>query len=470
MTLITMIPILAMAGTTMVPSGTPPAGAGFKLPPSLSRTLDNGVRIHVMEFRGLPLVNCNVIVSAGAAHDPKGKEGLADLTATLLRKGTTSRSAMEIASEIDLLGATMEAVADPDATQIKTEFLARDTEAALSLLIDVLAHPAFSAEELERLRGEKIGALQAVRDDPATLAGRRFLELLYGKHPYGHAVTGWEATVGAIAREDVLDFYGRNYVPARMIVVAVGDFEAPAMLARLESLFSALPAGSGGGASGGNAPLAEPVAPAARAIYLVDKPESTQSQIRIGGIGINRRDPDYIPLVVANTILGGGFTSRLVEEIRVNRGLSYGVRSRMLAQVQPGPFVISTFTKNATTLETVKVALAELEKFRRDGVTAAELEKARGYLKGTFAIHNQTGSALADALADIAFYNLPADYYDTYLERIMAVTVEDIARVAQRLPFEKLQIVVLGEAKAVRSDLATLGSVKDVPLEAPPAR
>ncbi len=469
MTIISMLPILAMAGT-MTQSGSQPAGSGFRLPPSLSRTLDNGLRLHVMEFRGLPLVNCNVIVGAGAAHDPKGKEGLADMTATLLRKGTTSRSAMEIASEMDVLGATLDAVADPDATQVKTEFLARDADTALGLLVEVLAHPAFAPEELERLRGEKLGALQAVRDDPATLAGRRFVELLYGKHPYGHPVTGWEYTVGAIAREDVTGFYSRHYVPSRMIVVAVGDFEAPRMLEKLAGLFSTLPAAKQGADAGNSGPIAEPAAPATRAIYLVDKPESTQSQIRIGGIGINRRDPDYIPLVVANTILGGGFTSRLVEEIRVNRGLSYGVRSRLLPQVQPGPFVISTFTKNATTLETVKVALAELEKFRRDGVTPEELDKARAYLKGTFAIQNQTGSALAEALTDIAFYDLPADYYDRYLDRIMAVTLEDVARVAQRLPFEKLQIVVLGEAKAVRSDLASLGSVKDVPLEAPPAR
>ena len=464
MTIISVLPIIAM---TMTQSGSAAGGSGFRLPPSLSRTLDNGVRIHVMEFRGLPLVNCNVIIGAGAAHDPKGKEGLADMTASLLRKGTTSRSAMEIASEIDVLGATLDAVADPDATQVKSEFLARDTDAALNLLVEVVSHPAFSPEELERLRGEKLGALQAVRDDPATLVGRRFLELLYGKHPYGHAVTGWEATVGALTREDVTGFYGRHYVPSRMIVVAVGDFEAPRMLERLAGLFSALPAVK---PAGSEEPVPEPAAPGARAIYLVDKPESTQSQIRIGGIGIDRRDPDYIPLVVANTILGGGFTSRLVEEIRVNRGLSYGVRSRLLAQVQPGPFVISTFTKNATTLETIKVALAELEKFRRDGVTPEELGKARAYLKGTFAIHNQTGSALADALADIAFHQLPADYYDGYLDKIMAVTLEDVARVAQRLPFEKLQIVVLGEAKAIRSDLASLGSVKDVPLEAPPVR
>jgi zinc protease len=466
MTIISMLPILAMAGT-MTPPGSTPGASGFKLPPSLSRTLDNGVHIHVMEFHGLPLVNCNVIVRAGAAHDPKGKEGLADMTATLLRKGTTSRSAMEIASETDLLGAILNATADPDATQVKSEFLARDADAALGLLTDVLFHPAFAPDELERLRGEKLGALQAVRDDPAALAGRKFIELLYAKHPYGHPITGWEATVGSITHEDVTAFYARHYVPSRMIVVAVGDFEGPRMLDKLAGLFSALPSTG----AGDQQPIAEPAAPAARAVYLVDKPESTQSQIRIGGIGISRRDPDYIPLVVANTILGGGFTSRLVEEIRVNRGLSYGVSSRLLPQVQPGPFVISTFTKNATTLEIIKVALAELEKFRRDGATAAELAKARGYLKGAFAIHNQTGSALANALADIAFYDLPADYYDVYLDRIMAVTLEDIARVAQRLPFEKLQIVVLGEAKVVRSDVATLGSVKDVPLEPlPPSR
>jgi len=461
MTIVSMLPILAMVGTM-----TPPASSGFRLPPSLSRTLDNGVRIHVMEFRGLPLVNCNVIVEAGAAHDPKGKEGLADLTATLLRKGTATRSAMEIASEIDLLGVTLDATADPDATQLKSEFLARDADAALDLLAEILTRPAFSAEELERLRGEKIGALQAVRDDPATLAGRRFLELLYGKHPYGHPVTGWESTVSVLTQEDVTAFYRRYYVAPRIIVVAVGDFDAERMLDKLGGLFSRLP---GGTAAGAAEALPEPAAPAARAVYLVDKPESTQSQIRIGGIGINRRDPDYIPLAVANTILGGGFTSRLVEEIRVNRGLSYGVRSRVLAQVRPGPFVISTFTKNATTHETIKVALAELEKFRREGVTAAELEKARSYLKGVFAIRNQTGAALAEALADITFHDLPADYYDVYLDRIMAVTIEDIARVAQRLPWDRIQIVVLGAAKEVRSQLGPLGGVKDVPLEAPPA-
>ncbi len=436
------------------------ASGGFHLPPTTTTTLPNGVRVYAMEYHELPLVDFQVVVGSGAAQDPKGKEGLADLVSDMLRKGTATRSAQEIADAIDFVGGSLDAGADQDGTRISAEFMKSDLSLGLDLLADMLLEPAFSPAEVERLKSETIGELQAMKENPGALASRRFIELLYGDHPYGHPTSGWETSVSAITAEDVRAFYEAHYKPDNIIVIAVGDFDS----ARMTQLIGTKLSGWTGKAARA-AELPHPAPLKKRSLYLIDKPDSTQSQIRIGALGIQRTDPDYIPAVVANTILGGGFTSRLVEEIRVNRGLSYGVGSRFYAMRETGPFVLSTFTKSATTRETVKVALDVMEAFRRDGPTAEELEKARKYLKGAFAIGHQSPDSLADALSEIAFYNLPLDYYDNYLDRLASLTLEDVKRVAAaRFPAEKLDIVVLGEAGAVRKDLDTLGTVTPVPL------
>ena len=431
----------------------------FRLPGWTSARLDNGVGVHLMEIHGLPLVDFHVVTGAGAGHDPEGKEGLADFVSDLLRKGTERRTAQQIADEVDFVGGELDTEADLDATQVTAEFLSRDLETGLDLLADIIINPSFSAEEVDRLRGEKLGELRALRENPSALASRRFIEILFKGHPYGHPRSGWESTVSSLTRDDVTGFYERTCAPGNTIVVAVGDFDAERMLQSIEKRF-----GSWTGEDKVPRKLPVPEGPAERALYLVDKPESTQSQIRIGGVGIDRRDPDYIPLTVANTILGGGFTSRLVQEIRVNRGLSYGASSRIIAPVQDGPFLISTFTKNESTLETVRVTMEVLERFRQEGGTDEEVDKARKYLKGGFAINHQTPGDMAESLAEIAFYDLPADYYDTYLDRIMGVTADDVRRVARRFPFERTAILVLGEAEAIRKDLETLGPIVNVPL------
>lgn len=435
---------------------------GFKLPASATRILSNGVRVHVMEYHELPLVDLHVVIAAGAAQDPAGKEGLADLVAGLLRKGAAARSAQEVAEAVDFVGGSLEASADPDGTRVTAEFMVKDLDLGLELLGDALMRPAFTTEEIERLKGETIAELKAARENPSLLASRRFLQILYGDHPYAHPTPGYEESVASITPEDVHRFYKGNYTPDAAIVVAVGDFKAEEMFAKLEKTM-----GPWTGRAAAPAPLPAPAPPRARSIHLINKPDQTQSQIRIGGIGIKRTDPDYPAVQVANTILGGGFTSRLVEEIRVNRGLSYGVSSRFIPLVHEGPFMIVTFTKNATTLETTKVALQLLEKFRKDGPTEEEVDKARRYLRGNFAIGHQSPDSMAAVLAEMAFFDLPRDYYDTYLDRIAAVGVDDVKRVATaKFPFEHLSIVVLGQAAAVKKDLETLGPVASAPLTA----
>jgi zinc protease len=455
--------LVAMAGVFMTNTGSTSAASGsFRLPPSVSKTFSNGVRAYVMEYHELPLVDFQVVLGAGAAHDPKGKEGLASLTAELLRKGTSKRSAKEIADTVDFVGGLLGGSADHDGTRVTAEFMAKDTDLALDLLSDLVMNPAFAPEEVDRQKSETVAELQAAKENPSLLASRRFVELLFEGHPYGHPTVGWESTVSKLTAQDVKAFHAEHAVPSNALVVAVGDFKTADMMSKLERAF-----GGWKGARRERAEIAPPEAPGRSALYLIDKPDSTQSQVRIGAVGIRRKDPDYVTVQVANTILGGGFTSRLVEEIRVNRSLSYGASSRFYPLVQPGPFLVSTFTKNETTREIIEVAREILTRFHKEGATEEEVDKARKYLRGTFAIAHQSPDSMAEALAEIAFYGLPADTYDTYLDRLAKVTVEDVRRVArERFPLQNMVTVVLGEAKSVREQVDKLGPVTVVPLAA----
>lgn len=444
-------------------TGAARARGRFVLPPALRRTMPNGLRLIAMEYHKLPLVYLDVVIGSGAARDPLGKEGVASLTAHLLRKGAAGRSAQEIARSVDFAGGSLSASAERDGSRVTAEFLVKDLDLALTLLTDILMRPALDGQETERLKGEIIGELKALRENPGPLASRRIMEVLYRGHPYGHAAPGNESTVASLTAEDARGYHAEHFVPENSFVVAVGDFDAEGMLDRLEKAFSGWPV------SGWRPPepVPGPAVPERQLIYLVDKPDATQSQIRIGGIGIRRTDPDHVSVQVANTILGGGFTSRLVQEIRVKRGLSYGASSRFYPMRREGPFIIGTFSKNETTLETVRVALDVLRSFRKSGATAEELDKARKYMKGTFALEHQSPEALADALTDIAFHGLPEDHYDGYLDRIDAVGLEDVARTAgEKFPLERAVVLVLGKAEAILKDLETLGPVAVVPIDA----
>ena len=427
----------------------------FRLPDFAARVLPNGARLFAAEYHALPLVDIEVILGAGASVDPPGREGLADMVAGLLHKGAAARSAHELAEAVDFVGGSLGAAADQDGTRVTAEFLIQDLDLCLELLSDVLIRPGLAEEEVARARTETLAELQAARENPSLMASRRFVELLYAGHPYGHATAGRESSVAAITRQDVVSFYKSVCTPERAIVVAVGDFKAGEMLDRLERRL-----GPWEGRAAAKAVLPRPAPPAGRRILLVDKPDATQSQIRIGGLGMRRTDPDFVPIHVANTILGGGFTSRLVQEVRVRRGLTYGISSRLYPLVEQGPFLVSTFTKNATTGETLEVALGLMDAWRREGATAEELDKAKRYIRGKFAVGHQAPEAMADAMGEIAFYDLPAHYYNEYLDWIEAVTLDDVRRVAAtRFPSGEPAILVLGRAAEVLGQLEKLGPV-----------
>jgi predicted Zn-dependent peptidase len=446
--------LLALAGPAL-------ATDELRLPPVTRATLDNGLRVVIAEYHELPLLEFHLVVGAGAAQDPAGKDGLAALTADALTRGAGRRSAEELARAIELLGGRIEAAAGTDATLVTAEFLAKDLDAGLDLLRAVMLEPGFSRDEVRRAREEQAAGIVASREQTTAVAEKCYAAFLYGPHPYGRPAEGRSATVPKLGRGDVRGFYDRWYRPNDTILVLVGDVAAADALGRLRAAFGAWRARPDA--------LAERAAPPtpleARRMLLVDKPDATQTQIRFGNVAIARNHPDYVPALVANTILGGGFTSRLVEELRVKRSLTYGAWSTFAARLTGGDFRVGTFTKSPTTAEALALALEVEGGFRGAEPDPRTLAKAKHYLAGQFPLRLESPDALAARLAEIEFHGLPSDELTTYRSRVEAVSGAEVARVAERhMPSpDRVAIVVVGKAAEVRDALtARFGAIETV--------
>ena len=430
----------------------------LKLPAVTRTTLPNGLRVVVAEYHELPLFDVTVFVGAGAAQDPPGKEGVAMLTAGALKRGVDGMSAEALAEAIESLGGVIGAQAGTDATIVTAEFLSRDLTAGLGLLRRVLLQPEFAREEIRRARDEQVANIVAGLEEPSVIAERCFAPWLYGKHPYSLPVDGRRDSVKDLGRSDVRDFYDRWYRPNDTIVVIVGDVQADDAVRRIQAAFGDWKPGADAVATRAGAP--EPVT--SRRVLLVDKPDATQTQIRIGNVAMARRDPDLLPSQVANTILGGGFTSRLIEELRVKRSLTYGASSAFIARRVGGDFRIQTFTKTPTTVETLRLALDVFADFRNRPLDPKQVAKAKTYLRGQFPIRVEPPEAIAMRLAEIEFNDLPADELETYRGRVAAVTpalAGEMARKHMPAP-DTVAITVVGKASEIRAPLeAAFGPV-----------
>jgi zinc protease len=454
--------VLGALAALLAFAGLAAADAELALPPVTRVTLDNGLRLVVAEYRELPLVEIYAIVGAGAAQDPVGKDGLAAMTADALRRGAGDLSAEELAEAIESLGGDIGTQAGTDGTIVSAEFLSKDFAAGLDLLRQVVLDPTFARDEIRRAREEQLAGIVGGLEDSSRVAERCYDAFLYGTHPYGRPVDGRSATVARLGRGDVEDFYGRWYRPNDTVMVLVGDVDAAAAVESLTRAFGAWEARPDAVPQR----VPPPAKNARRRVLLVDQEDATQTQIRFGNIAIERASPDYLVATVANTILGGGFTSRLIEELRIKRSLTYSAWSTFAARLTGGDFEVGTFTKSPTTAEALDLALSVTGTFREQQPSEAELSKAKTYLRGQFPLRLERPDALAAQLAQIEWYGLPQDELATYRSRVAAVTPAEVARVAARdIPApDTVVTVVVGRAAQIRDQLGTrFGPVETLP-------
>jgi zinc protease len=413
-------------------------------------TLPNGLRLVVAPIAKLPIVTVCVLVEGGAVCDPPGRAGVAQLTAKLLLEGTTAADGAAITDRFERLGASIEAHADWDAATITMTTLTENLEPAFALLGDVLRTPAFNQREVERLKGERLAELLQLRAEPRGLADELFSRFLYdASSRYAHPDGGDDASVQAIGREDVARFYGERYSPAAMTLIAAGDIGADTIerLAR-----NAL----GDWTGSAPRPTLSSDAPArhSRAVHIVAKTDAPQSELRVGHVGLARRNPDYFPVVIMNAVLGGLFSSRINLNLREVHGYTYGAHSYFDWRRQSGPWVVATAVESDVTQPAALEIIKEIDRIRAEQITAEELSLATSYLDGVFPIRYETTSAIASALASLVVYDLPDDWYDAYRERVRSVTREDVLTAAQKhLHPEMLQMVVVGNPTAVRERL-----------------
>jgi len=407
-------------------------------PAATRSTLPNGARLIVSEQHVLPMAVIEILVDAGARRDPRGKEGLANLTADLVTEGTRSRTASQIKESVDFIGAGLSTSADTDFAVLSLTVLSKDLDTGLALLTDVLLHPTFPEAEVARRREAALATIRTEEDNPGSVAQRAFVEAVFRGEPYGHPAIGTADSVRRLTRADIEAFYKQHYRPDGTIIVVAGDVAVADVEQRLQLALKEW-------TSRQTEAFEYPVASVARPETVrIEKP-ITQANIILGHRGVARDNPDYYALTVMNFILGGGgFTSRLLDNIRTKAGLAYSVASSFIAGKSPGSFQVSMQTKNESASDAIARTCAELERIRREPVGDEELSDAKLYLTGSFPLRLDSTAKIAGFLAQVEFFDLGADYADTYVQRINTVTKDDILRVAQQYVHpDELQLVVV---------------------------
>jgi zinc protease len=441
------------------------ADGGVRLPPFERTVLSNGAELAIIEKRDTPLVAMTVIVRGGALGDPQGKDGTAALFADLIQKGAGKRDAAQFAEAIESVGGTLSAAAGTEYLQLSASFLARDLGLMVELVADALQRPALKPEEFAKARTLAIQSITAAKDsDPRALISNYGDAWLFRGHPYGRAVGGSEASLAAVSLDDIKRYYADQAGGDRLIIAVVGDVDAAAIRHQLEQ-------GFGGWRKAGK-PMPAVPAPtrlAGRRVLLVDKPDATQTYFWLGSVGASRTDPARTQQSVVNTAFGGRFTSMLNTELRINSGLTYGAGATFDRGLQPGAYSIASYTQTASTTQAVDLALATLERLRRDGLDPATLASSKSYMLGQFPPTLETNGQLAGRLADLMFYGLGRDDVDEYAARVASVDAAAVRSVIdQSFPDPAdLAIVLIGNAASIRDDVKKYGPVTEMKITDP---
>jgi len=426
----------------------------LKLPVIQKRTLSNGVPVWLVEAHEVPLVRVTLLLKSGASDDPDGKFGLASLALAMLDEGAGGRSALEVADEIEFLGADLSASSSFDASTVRLGVPVARLGPALALMADVALRPTFPEAELERLRKERLTDLLQARDDAASVAPMAFARLLFGpSHRYGTGVVGTTATIKSFTTADLKAFHSTAFQPGNATLLVVGDVTADGAVPQLEKQFGSWRAGT---APVRHATVSTPPQPAQRQITIVDMPDAEQSQIRIGWVGVPRSTPDYFMIEVLNTILGGSFTSRLNQNLREQHGYSYGAGSRFDMRLSAGPFFANAGVQTDKTAEALREFFNELTAIGKP-FAADELTKAKNYIALGFPSNFETIGDFSAQLEQLLVYSLPDSYYADYVKNLQAVTADAVLKAsATYIEPQKFLVVVVGDRKVIESGIRAL--------------
>jgi zinc protease len=437
----------------MVTSLRPKSGPvrRYHFPDFHDEVLPSGIRLVTAPVKKLPLATVLVIVDAGSVNEQRGKEGIASLTAGGLLEGTSRFDGAELAEKFEQLGTSLESGADWDSAFIKITTLSDKLEEATRLLGEVMSSPVFPEREIERLKAERLAEILQLETEPRGLADEKFSEFLYSPESrYSRPDEGSTESVSGLSRQEVDQFYRSNYRAAATTVIVAGDVTPERARAVVTDALQNWPSGSAQ-----KPQLTTAARTKTRRVHIVDKPEAPQSELRVGHVGLPRKHPDFFPTMVMNAVLGGLFGSRINLNLREVHGYTYGASSYYDWRRGAGPFVVSTAVESEVTSPALREILLEIERIRSDRISDEELSLARDYLEGVFPIRYETTAAIAAALATLVIHDLPADYYDTYREKIHSVSAGAVLEAAiSHLHPRELQTVIVGDAKMIQGSLA----------------
>ncbi len=451
--------------------------------PSVQRfQLANGLRVLVVEQPGLPIVDVQLVIRTGAVCDGEANAGHTSLAVDMLDEGTPGRSAIEVAESIEDLGASLSMAASWDDSALGLHVHTDQLEPALGLMADIVIRPTMPAADFERKKQQRLTAILQEKEEPRALASQAFNAVVFGgTHAYGSPLHGTRASIERMTRDDAVAYHHSFVRPGNSFLVVVGDISATALVPLLDRVFADWTDGASVAASVAT-PVAAPVAPPVAApvapprgpwppsastfagagvsagVHIVDRPGSAQSELRAGCIGVPRSSPDYFPIVVLNTLLGGSFTSRLNLNLRQDKGYTYGAGSSFVMRLDAGPFIVSTAVDTAVTDDAVRQILAEITRLREETVPADELLRAQSYIALGLPRSFETTADVASHVAELEVYGLGDDYFDSYVRRIRAVTAADVMRVAkQYLNPRHMNVVVAGDAAKIAEPMRALG-------------
>ena len=414
------------------------------IPAPRETVLANGLSLVVVEDHRLPLVNYRLAFRIGTAFDPPQVPGLTDLLAGLLPEGTESRSSREIAEEVARMGASLSAGANSDYTIVAASALSNFNEQILDLMAEVVLQPSFPENEVELAKQNTKESLRQQRAQPSFLASEMVSRVMFGDHPYA-IVAPTPESIDRTSRDEFVRFHRVNFVPNNAVFIVVGDVNYEEIIQKLESLFSTWERGADLVTNFPAPPVRNK-----RIAYLVDRRGSAQSNIVVANSGIVRTSPDYFPMLLMHTVLGANASSRLFMNLREDKGYTYGAYTNLDARRTAGTFRATAEVRSPVTGDSLKEFFYELNRIRTDLVSEKEISDAKSYLTGVFPIRLETQEGLTDQLVQIKMLNLPVDYLQHYRDRVQAVTVAEIQRVANKyVKPDEAAVVIVGDGAAV---------------------